>query len=225
MFDWLFGSDNPYEEAMGKYSMQDMQALLNHYYGPYREAGLNMLPTLENQANMLITNPGSVYSSLGAGFETSPGYEYQMQTGMNAANQAASAGGMAGTQQHQGYAQSTAQGIASQEWNTYMDYMMNLYKQGLGLGGDINQMGYKASSSMLDELTRFMGAQMGLSAQAAQYEAEQALNWLPFVGGLAGATAGGILGGAGGASSGWKMGSEMGESLGGSSSGGFMRRR
>jgi hypothetical protein len=188
MWDSLFG--NPSEAALDMYSLEDMVGMLNQYYGAYREAGLNMLPTLEQQANMLITSPGAVYSSLGAGFETSPGYEYQMQTGMNAANSAAAAGGMAGTQQHQGYAQSTAQGIAAQEWNTYMDYMMNLYKQGLGLGTDINQMGFNASDTMAQELSRFMGAQMGLQYQGAAHQ--QSSLWGALGAGL------GMLGGSGG---------------------------
>lgn len=169
VWDSFFG--NPADDALDMYSYEDMLAMLEQYYGQYRDAGSNMLPTMEAEANKLISSPSSVYSMLGADFQTSPGYEYQMQTGMNASNQAAAAGGMAGTQQHQAYSQQTAQGIAAQEWNTYMKQMTDLYMQGLGLGGDITQMGYNASSAMAQDLSRFMGAQMGLEyAGSAQQQ-------------------------------------------------------
>lgn len=189
MFDSLFGGGggtNPYEAAMDLYSFEDMEALLNEYYGPYREAGLRALPTLEEQMMMLLYSPQAINQMMGSTYTASPGYDYQMEQSMNAANQAAAAGGMLGTPSHQTQAMEQSQQIANQDYWQYVNHLTNLYLQGLGIAGDINQMGYKASSTMASDLQRFMGAQMGLTAQSANWENQSSDFWSDMLGAAVG---------------------------------------
>ena len=89
---------------------------------------------------------------------------------MNAANQAAAAGGMLGTPSHQNQAMTQSQNIANQDYWQYVNHLTGLYNQGLGVAGDVNKMGYNASSAIASDLARFMGAEMGLAGQSANYQ-------------------------------------------------------
>ena len=166
----LGGGGNPYEAAMDQYSYEDMQNMLMEYYGPWRDAGLKALPTLEEQYMMLLTNPAGINQMMGSTYQQSPGYDYQMQQSMNAANQAAAAGGMLGTPSHQNQAMTQSQNIANQDYWQYVNHLTGLYNQGLGVAGDVNKMGYNASSAIASDLARFMGAEMGLAGQSANYQ-------------------------------------------------------
>jgi hypothetical protein len=69
-----------------------------------------------------------------------------MREAMNAANNAAAAGGGIGGTQHQTQSATMASNLANKDYMDYLSGMMGLYGQGLqGLGG-INQLGYTASN-------------------------------------------------------------------------------
>lgn len=160
--------NNPSEAAMG-YSSQ-VPGTVTPYYQPYIDTGLRSQGTLENQFNQLVNNPGAKYNEMGAGFEQSPGYEWQYNNAMNASNNANAAGGMLGSPAHQQQSATLAQGLASQDWWNYMDNLMGLYGQGLsGLSG-LNQMGYNASDSLAGLLAQNLMNQAGLAATSAQQQ-------------------------------------------------------
>lgn len=169
MLNWLFPS--PSEAATQAWSPEEMQAMFDKYYGPYIEAGMRAMPTLEEQYNLLLTNPTAVNEMLASGFQTSPGYDFQMEQAMNAANMAGAAGGMAGTPAHQQQAMGYAQGLANQDYWNYMNQMTGLYGTGLGVAQDINQMGYGASTGAAQGMGNYMGALMGM-----EYSAQQSQN-------------------------------------------------
>lgn len=79
----------------------------------------------------LVSNPGQVMNQLGQGFQSSPGYQFEMNQALDAAQRAASAGGMAGSPAHQQTNMELAQGLASKDYNQYMQNAMNMYGQGL----------------------------------------------------------------------------------------------
>jgi hypothetical protein len=207
MFDSLFGGSqtNPYDEALDLYSYEDMENMLNEYYGPWREAGLRALPTMEEQMMMLLYSPDAINQMMGSTYEASPGYDYQMEQSMNAANSAAAAGGMLGTPTHQQNAMEQSQQIANQDYWEYVDHLTELYYKGLGIGSDINKMGYNASDKMAQDLSRFMAAQTGLTAQSANWENQSSSAFWSALG----AGAGFALGGPGGAAAGGAIGGMM----------------
>lgn len=210
MFSSIFGGgDNPYDEALDLYSYEDMENMLNEYYGPWREAGLRALPTMEEQMMMLLYSPEAINQMMGSTYEQSPGYDYQMQESMNAANSAAAAGGMLGTPSHQNTAMTQSQNIANQDYWQYVNHLTDLYTKGLGIGTDINQMGYNASSAMAQDLSRFMAAQTGLTAQAGAYDAQSMNQMWSALGAGLGFAFGGPAGAAGGAAAGNAVGGAM----------------
>lgn len=157
--------EDPAEEAL-KYT-GGMEDMLLEYLGPYREKGLKAQDALFREFLILLNNPSLKYDSLTGGFEESPGYQYTYDQSMNAVNQAAAAGGMSGSPAHQQQASEQSAAVANQEFYNYVDDMMQLYFKGLGIGGDINQMGYGASSTIAETLAQniWKEAQLGALSQ------------------------------------------------------------
>jgi hypothetical protein len=158
--------NDPNKAAMG-YAEQ-LPGTVTPYYQPYIDTGLNAMGTLEEQFMQLINNPQAIQQMLASGFETSPGYEFSMQQGMNASNNAASAGGMLGSPAHTYNSQQTAQGIADQDFENYMNQMMGLYGTGISGMQGLNQIGYQASNSLASLLGQNLMNMAGLAGQSAQ---------------------------------------------------------
>lgn len=134
---------------------------------------------------------GDVYDRLAGGYKQSPGYKYQLDQAMAAGNNAAAAGGKLGTLGHQQLSEETAQGIASQDFDKYMQGQLGLYGQGLG-----------GSQDYANALSNMYGqqAQYGYAGQAGKNQARGSNIGDIFggIGGALGSLGGGPLGGAAG---------------------------
>lgn len=153
---------NPANGAM-QY-LQGLPGQLKPYFQPYINAGQGALGQLQNQYGNLASNPGGAINQMGAQFEQSPGYNFNVQQQTNAANRAAAAGGMAGSPQEQQNLASTISGTANQDYYNWLSHAMD--EQGMGLNGlqGINQMGYNASANLGEDLTN-----IGQSEAQLQY--------------------------------------------------------
>lgn len=152
---------NPANSGMNY--LNQISSTIQPYYQPYIDSGNQALGSLMGQYNTLLTNPDSVISMAGQGFQSSPGYQYDYNQGMNAANEAAAAGGMLGTPASQQQAASMSENLANQDYNSYLDNSLGLYKTGLqGMGG-INQLGYNASNEMAGSLASALTDQAGMA--------------------------------------------------------------
>ena len=165
------GAENPAEAALP-------------YVNPYLEAGQKALgqygdlatqlagnyPTLKDQFMGLINNPGDFLNKMGQNFQHSPGYQAQLQEGEQAASNAAAAGGMAGSPQHQKYASQIATDLANRDYYNFLNPTLGLYQTGLsGLGnlfgqgysglGNIAGLGEHAATSLIDAMTKGQQAQ------------------------------------------------------------------
>jgi hypothetical protein len=169
MLSALFGGGS-YEPL---YSYEDVENMLMQYFGGYIEEGDVALQTLAEQYTMLLNDPAAMQAMLGAGFEESPGYQYQYEQAMNAANQSAAAGGMLGTPAHAQQSMGTASGLAQQDYANYYNRNANLYGQGLSTATGINQMGYQANAAMAGGMGNYMGSTMtaDYKMQASQMDA------------------------------------------------------
>lgn len=114
------------------------------YYNPYIKAGNRALPMLEDQYTGLINNPADLYNRLGEGYTQSPGYGYAMKQGRNAIDQAAAAGGMLGSPDHQRQAGQMAIDLSNADFQNYLNSVLGLYGTGLQGEEGINTRGYEA---------------------------------------------------------------------------------
>lgn len=158
--------NNPADAAM-EYSEQ-LYDTISPYYNPYIKAGRMALGVLGPEYYQLINDPYSQMDEMASGFQPSPGYEYQYNQSMNAINTAAAAGGVAGSPAHQQAASDQASASASQDYWNYMNYMNGLYRTGLGGMGDINQMGYGASSELAGYLAQNLMNMSRIAAMGAR---------------------------------------------------------
>jgi hypothetical protein len=146
------------------------QALQQHL-GPYEEAGTRALPQLEEQYGQLMTDPGAMVRRFGAGYEASPGYQFEVGEATRAANQAAAAGGMVGSgAEQQALAQRIA-GIAGKDYNTYLGQVLGMYGQGLGGEREMAGRGMGAAGDVGTSLANMQMSQMQM--QRARDEAER----------------------------------------------------
>jgi hypothetical protein len=177
---------------------------VDQYLSPYMQAGQGAMGTLQgqyqgllgqnpsgqyqnlvNQSNPmenylgLTRNPGEIMNQMGSGYQQSPGYQYNVDQATKASNNAAAAGGFIGSPQQQEQLAHQVSGMASQDYNQYLNNAMGLYGQGLQGMGNLygagmqgmqgqQQLGYGAAQGANQTLSDMLRAQ----AQNAQSQAE-----------------------------------------------------
>lgn len=176
--------ENP-AEAASPYLGQ-IPSTIAPYYDPYIQGGGQQFGNYMGQANKLTNNPGQMVNEIGSNYQQSPGFEFQMQQALQGGTNAAAAGGYAGTPQHQQYAMQTANDIASQDYNKYMQDALRMYGLGFQGLGQQSQMGYGASNEMAQSLMSALMTQAQLEYEAANAENQHE-----------GGSMGGLLGGIG----------------------------
>lgn len=191
LYNTFFPGKDPYSKALKTFGK--IPGEISPNYQPYIQAGqnalgqlqgqfgnlANMQPDLMNQFSQLTNDPNAILNRLGSGYQQSPGFKFQMEQGQNAINNAAAAGGMAGTPQHQQQAGTLANNLANQDFMQYLQNALGLF--GTGLQGKSSL--YGAGLSGLQNLTG-LGAESGnqfsralidnLSNQGALQYAQQA---------------------------------------------------
>lgn len=192
---------SPYMQA-GQQAMGQLQGQYGQLTGtlPGLQGQLSslqgQLPGLQTQYGNLMNNPGGTVNQIGSSFHQSPGFNFQVNQAQNAANQAAAAGGMLGSPQHQQNIAGTVNNLANQDYYNYLNTAMGAYGQGLqgsqglynqGLGGGmgmysqglqglegLNRMGYGATNNYANMIANQLGSQasLGYAGQANQNQAQ-----------------------------------------------------
>jgi hypothetical protein len=205
----LLGQGLGHQDLMGAASpyLQQMQGNTEKYMNPYINAGQGAMGTLQGQYQNLLSNPGQMYNQMGAGYQQSPGYQHNVDEMSRAIGNSASAGGYGGSLMHQNELAKNIHGLANQDYMQYMQNMLGMYGQGLQGMGNVNQMGYNASTNAANTLNDMLAKQASLAYNSAANEQSSS-------GGM-GAGLGGLLGGAAGFFSPIPGGTAMGSKLGG----------
>lgn len=138
------GYNNPADSA--KPYIDKIPSTVAPYYQPYIDAGNRALPQLEENYGKLINSPGDLYSKLSEGYARSPGYGYAMREGRNAIDQAAAAGGMLGSPDHERNAGQMTIDLSNADFDKYMDFINKYYMTGLQGEEGLNKMGYDAGT-------------------------------------------------------------------------------
>jgi hypothetical protein len=180
----LFGDyKNPGAEQM-KY-LNQLAGTITPYYQPFINFGLDAGNQLMPQFQNLINDPSSVMNKIGKSFQSSPGFQFQVDQASRAANNTAAAGGMLGTPQNQQFVADTTQNLAARDYDNYMTKALGLFGQGLtGLGNMFNT-GYQASDALSGNLSQALIAQANAAAAAAQAQNQQENSKWSGIGGLA----------------------------------------
>jgi len=184
------GSDRRDPAAEARQYTQQIQPGLDRYLDPYISTGKQAMGTLQDQYQNLLNDPNQLMSRIGGGYQQSPGYQHNVDAATRASSNAAAAGGFIGSPQHQLQMAKEIGGLASQDYNQYLNNAMGLYGQGLqGMGG-LNQLGYGASQQGASTLSDMLNKQAEMAYANAMNENQ--LNTQS--GGMFGSLAGGALG-------------------------------
>lgn len=189
----LFGSNkNPADAAMGY--LNQISGTMQPYYNPYITAGRNALGTLQGQYNTLLQDPTAMMRNIGKTFQQSPGYQFQVNQALNAANRAAAAGGMAGSPMEQQNIASTVNDLANQDYYHYLNAGLGQYGQGLSGMGGINQMGFQASDELAKNLAQVLMSQANAAYSGQANENQSQGGMMGMLGGGLGTLLGGLSG-------------------------------
>lgn len=166
---------NPADAGMGYLNQATQQ--LPGYFQPYMNAGQSFLPQLQSQYGQLMSNPGGALNRMGANFQQSPGYQWDVNQALGAANRAAAAGGMLGSPQEQQNIAGTVNQMANQDYYNWMNHAMSMYNTGLQGAQNMYGIGYDASKNLGEDLANIYQsqAQLGYAGQANQNQASQGM--------------------------------------------------
>ncbi len=159
------------------------------YYEPYFQAGTAELPQLQSQYASLMGDPTALINHIMSGYQESPGAKYNISQGIDAANRAAAAGGMAGTPESQASAMQVAQGLSAQDQQQYLQNALGMYRTGIAGAQGLAGMGQQAGQSLADQLANIAASQAQLAYSGAQ-QRNQSRSGL--IGGLMGLLGSGV---------------------------------
>jgi hypothetical protein len=179
----LFGHD-PFSAA-GKYFDQ-IPGVYNKAFSPYMHEGEQDLPYLHSQYQQMLEDPSGFLAKIGAGYKASPGYQYKVNEATRAANQAAAAGGMLGSPAEQASLASRVNGIASQDYNDYLDRALGVNKTGLGGVQGLENQGFGATQDYARSLADYLQSRASMAGAQTGYQNQQLQNAGGMLGGLAG---------------------------------------
>lgn len=156
----FFGNDE--EEGTNKL-LDQIPDELKQYLMPYINAGQGALGNLTGEYGKLTSNPNDIISKIGSGYKESPGYQWKLKQGEQGITNAAAAGGMAGTGQHQQQAGELATNLANQDYNDYMTNALGLYNTGLEGQKGLAEGGRQAGGDLGTSLANLLKGKAGLN--------------------------------------------------------------
>lgn len=187
----MFMTQNPADAASPWLSQ--IPDALKQYLTPYINNGQQAFGDLNNymqrgntagdmamgQYSALANNPAGVMNGIGSTFQQSPGYNWQVNQALGAANRAASAGGMAGSPAEQQQIAGVSSQLANQDYYNYLSHALGMYGTGLqglqgisNMGASIGQgiygEGASSANNLADSLSSYYMSQGNLAYAGAQ---------------------------------------------------------
>lgn len=157
---------DPSREA-GK-SLDRIPGETNQYSQPFYDSGKNQLPQLNDIYKQMMSDPNKLMEMLGGGYKESPGYQWNLKQGQAAMTNANAAGGMLGTPQHEQMAGEMATGLASQDYQKFMDHIMGLFTGGVTGSQSMASQGQQAGSDMASRIQKYLTDQATLKYTGQQ---------------------------------------------------------
>lgn len=158
---------NPSKDAMP--FMEEIRKMLPGYFNPTIEAGGRALPQAE-EANRAMMDPSALMQKIGAGYQSSPGFEFAKGQGLNAMQNAQAAGGMLGTPQHEQQSGELATNLANQDYMNYLREALGLYGKGAAGAQDMWKTGSAAQMGLGEDMSSVLGSQGALAFKGREQQ-------------------------------------------------------
>jgi hypothetical protein len=158
--------DDPSQAASPYYDQ--VASTITPYYNPFIDAGTASLGSLQEQLRRMYEDPTSITGDIGSHYQASPGYQYNVDQATQAAMNGAAASGQAGSPAMQQALAGQISGMASQDYNQYMNQNLGLYQAGVSGLDDLTHLGYQASNELAQSLAAALMNQGNLQYAGAQ---------------------------------------------------------
>jgi hypothetical protein len=156
----FFGND---EEKKTNALLNQIPDQLKQYLMPYITAGQGALGKVGGEYEHLLSDPNEIINRIGSGYHESPGYQWRLGQGENAINNAAAAGGMIGTGQHQQQAGQLAENLANQDYWDFVNHGVDMYGKGLAGEQGLSTQGLTAGGDLGTSLANLLQGKAGLN--------------------------------------------------------------
>jgi hypothetical protein len=161
----LFGGGNKNPADAGMSYLNQIPGALQPYYQPWINGGQNAMNQTQGVYGQMTQDPNAYYDKIASGYKQSPGYQARLQAGLQATGNAAAAGGMAGSNQHQFEAAEKANDIQGQDFQNYLNQVLGINNTGLQGNENALNRGYNASTGYGNALGTNLAQQGGLAFQ------------------------------------------------------------
>lgn len=178
---------NPADSAMNYYDQ--IPGMLQKYLSPYMNIGMGATNNLQSTFSQLMQNPTFKMNQIAQGYQQSPGYQFQRNQDMNAMNNSAAAGGMAGTPSSQYQMGQMANGLANQDYYGYVDRGLNQFDTGMQGEQGLSTQGFNAGTDLAGMFSSLLQNQGNLAYQGQNMQNQ---GWGALLG-AAGSAAGAFL--------------------------------
>ena len=152
---------NPYKAA--EPYLKQIGPMAQERLNPNIERGNRSYESLEPLYERFANNPAEYLNELQQSYKPSTGYAFREKKALDAARNAAAAGGYLGTPYHQAQAAELAANIGGEDMHQWVQNVLGI--QGAGIGGQqgFAEQGYNSNN----DLTSILGNALGTQAQNA----------------------------------------------------------
>lgn len=163
--------NNPANSAMNY--LNQIPGKTEQYFKPYIDRGQQNANTLQGQYDQMTGNTGDFYNKMGSGYQESPGFKLRLQRALQGIGNASAAGGMGGSQADQTQQAEQAALMSGDDYEKYMNHMMNIFGRGQQGMEHFNDQGFNASTEYGNNMGNVLGtqAQYAYGGQDAQNKA------------------------------------------------------
>lgn len=161
----LSGGANAANAQQGYYNQ--IPGIFKKYMNPYMQAGQNGLNNYQQMLSKMMNGPDFI-NSLMSHYHQSGQYKDMADEATRAANNAAAAGGTLGTGVEQNQLAGTVSKLANADQQQYLQNVMRPEEEAMNGYGNLTNIGYNASSQLMNGLVGNMkdrGALAGLAAK------------------------------------------------------------
>lgn len=173
-FDSLFGTGKSNAANAAMPYLNQIPGQSGQYLQPYYETGKAALPELQGQYQQLLGSPGDKLNQIGESFHESPGLKFAIQQALQGGDNAAAAGGMAGSPEHQQHNMELATNLGNQDYYNWLGGATGLYEQGLQGEQGLAHGGFNAGNSLADMIAQTLAQQGNLAFQGQRQQNQSA---------------------------------------------------
>lgn len=137
------GYSNPADSGMNY--LNQIPGAVKPYFQPYIDRGQKNANTLQGQYDQMTGDPSGFYNNLGKGYKESPGFQLRLQRALQGISNASAGNHQYGSPADQTQQAEQAALMSGEDYEKYLNHIMNIFGQGQKGMEHFNDQGFDAS--------------------------------------------------------------------------------